>query len=320
MKSPNFNELIKPSFLIEKRRCDAFLYFEYLKNASEDELMEIAKKIDNLNISNIDLVWLYDNDIFEGDLRILKYLNKDKIKTLHIHTNIDFSMLNEFHNLKSTGLYLLTDQILTFDNMIHLENLTITGYHNNIDFNKLNPNLNHLHFWKYKNNIFNYDLYLKHVSSLNFSLYKCVNLNKVHCKSIKCLSIYGAKQIDIDINHRLLETIEVLDLNHCNISSFITEVFKRMVNLKELRLQNCDLTNITTEVFKTLTNLKIMVLDSCTSLQTLQGLGHLDRVCLWQTKVLDNDTSPLFNVDDVFITNSKTYNYKNKDLPKKANN
>ncbi len=102
-------------------------------------------------------------------------------------------------------------------------------------------------------------------------------------------------------------------------SAFGVGMFKKMIHLRELRLERCDLSNITPDVFKSLVNLKIMVLDNCTSLQTLRGLGHLDRVSLWQTKVLDNDTSPLFNTNHVYVTNYKTYNYKDKDLPKNMN-
>ncbi len=312
------NEYLKPKFFIEKGRSDVYLTIEYLVNITKNEEIELAKKIDSLNISRISIVtYNSKNENINYTPTLFKHLNKDKIKALYIDTKIDYDILNTFNRLEEIGIHLTNNKKLLLDRLDNLKSVTITGYNNNIDFNQLDDRIKFLSFWRLKDKTFSYSMHLKYVETLVITQYKSINLNKIITEHLKKLSIYGANEIIIDQNHSLLSTIEHLDLDHCNMSLFSSDVLGKMINLRELWLEKCDLSNLNEEVFKKLKNLKIMVLTDCKNLQTVNGLGNLDRVVLYSTKVLDNDTSPLLHSKDVFITNCKTYNLKNKDLPKK---
>ena len=64
-------------------------------------------------------------------------------------------------------------------------------------------------------------------------------------------------------------------------------------------------------------NLKKIVLSNCGDIPTLKWLLKLHKVkyfSFWDTKLVDGDTSPCFNIDYVSFKNAKHYNHKEKEF------
>lgn len=301
-------DILNPRFFEEQDEVHIFV--EYLFELPINDLIKLAKEINDKNISS--LVFQCYNVKNENSTyipKILDYVDSQSIEKIHIDTIIDLDYLTKFTNLVSIGLSFNNNKKFPLNNFSKLKSITITGYDNNIDLN-VPSNIKFLSFWKSKKKIFDYELNIQTLEKLIFMNYNTINLNKIKAKSIKNLTIDNTSNLVFSSDNELFSNVEILDLSNCDLSNFVPSIIKKMTYLKELRLEKCDLSIFSKEIFEMLINLNTLIIDRCRNLNSIDGIHNLDRVVIMDTKIMDNNISPLATCKNVYITRYKTYNEK----------
>lgn len=303
------NDILQPLIFEDKKQI--FIFVEYLMNISEKEQKELADKVKSLNINCILIRCLKrENENIEYNPKFLQFVYKENITSLYLYIKVDTAILKSFVNLKKLGVVFLDDEIFDINDYDDLDVINVTGYDNNFKNIKFKNNINYLSFEKIKQKNFDYSLNINKLKTLVFTGYNSINLNKLSINYLNKLYIESNKEICIDDNIDILENIEILELTKSDTSWLNTSNIHKLINLKELRLEKCDLKFLNSNAFQSLRKLKVLVIDKCKNLESVKNMGDLDRVVILDTRIEDDDTEPLLNINDVHITNYKTYNLK----------
>lgn len=303
------NNFLQPLIFEEKKQI--FIFIEYLKEISENEHINLANKIDSLNLSTIVIrCFKKENENICYTPSFLKYVNKEKITSLYLYIRIDYELLKKFINLKRLGIVFLDNEFFDINYFKNLRAINISGYDNNFNCVKINNNIDFLLFSKIKNKVFDFSLNLSNISKLMYIDYQLVILDKINIDNLKELKIENNKKVCINNNIRILKDIEILRLTNCDTSWLNHENMDKLVNLRELYLEKCDLKFLDSKAFKILSDLNVLVIDKCKNLQSVNCIGTLDKIVILDTKIEDNNTEALLNIENVHITHYNTYNNK----------
>lgn len=303
------DNFLQPLIFEEKKQI--FIFIEYLKNNSEDEQINLANKINSLNLSSIVIrCFKKENENICYTPPFLRYVNKEKITSLYLYVKIDYKLLMEFINLKELGIVFTDNYFFDINYFQKLRTINISGYDNNFKCIKNNDNIDFLLFSNIKNKVFDYSLNLGNIGKLMYIDYKVLNLDMININSLRELKIENNKKVYINNNIGILKHIEILKLTNCDTSWLNYENMGNLENLKELYLEKCDLKFLDSKTFKILSNLNVLVIDKCKNLESVNGVGSLYKIVILDTKIKDNNTAALLNIENVHITHYGTYNNK----------
>ena len=272
----------------------------HINKKLDSQSLEIIKKIHNINKIKV----YYDIDIRPLKQAIdINLINEIEIEN---HSNIDYSCLCEFINLKILTFETDKTDLSFFENIQKLEKLTIYinstpefDYHNKYydkDFNILNQlsKLTNLKSLNLTRTVFNNISKLTNLTNLEeLNLSKCISksgyfyLSKL--KSLKKLNLSEAELNNIIWIKDLVELTELDLSNNLNISDFSS--LSELNKLKKLKIENIyslsgNKFNINLNFLKNLVNLEYLNINGCNT-NTHLPISHLTKLKI--LKIRDND-------------------------------
>lgn len=247
------------------------------------------------------------------DLEFLKDINGlNNIEILHICANCNsfafldfFSNLIELHIGNGSAI-----QKIDLSKCTRLKVLNIAGKFsvNGIEFLQLDSisisDTKYFPFDKLNNGI--KELYLRNVKIEFKDLFHIKSLIKLEIIQIKNDSLTG-----LDFNN--LEYLSVAYCSKLSNYSFLKDCKK----IKYMELEKCK--HIPTNLLRELVKIEKLILIDCgeiDSLDFIDGLQNLKFFSFYGTTVLSGDLTPCLKLDYVSTNNKKSYNIKDKDLPK----